>query len=254
MAAMIALMALLGLSIGSFISVVAYRIPIGESIVSGRSRCPSCEAQIGARDNVPVLSWLLLRGRCRSCGTRIPVTYPLVELGLAALFVGAFLAFEEDAAEIVLACVFGATLASITLTDLEHRIIPNKVLIASAVIGIAIAAPTDPDAMPERLIAAAVASGVLFLAVMIRPGGMGLGDVKLAAVMGLYLGRAVAPAMLIGFLVGALYGVALIARHGSEARKRKVPFGPFLALGSVIAIFAGDDIVDWYTDSFFDGA
>lgn len=246
-------MAVLGLIAGSFASVLAHRIPLGESIVAPRSRCPHCHTQILARDNIPVVSWVLLRGRCRECGARIPVTYPLLELGLAATFVGALLAFEDEPAEIALACVFATTLFAITLTDLEHRIIPNKILLASAAIGIAIAFPTDPGAIPERAIAAAAAFGFLFLVVLVYPRGMGMGDVKLAAVMGLYLGRAVAPALLIGFAVGAFYGLALIARHGSEARKRAVPFGPFLALGGLIALFAGDDIVDWYTDSFFEG-
>lgn len=246
-------MGVLGLVTGSFISVVSHRVPLGESIVSPRSRCPECGAQIRARDNIPVLSYLLLRGRCRDCGAPIPITYPLLELGLAAAFIGALLAFEGDPAQIALACVFASTLMAITLTDLEHRIIPNKILIASAVIGVAIAVPTDPDGIAERAIAAAAAFAFLFVVALAYPRGMGMGDVKLAAVMGLYLGRAVAPALLIGFAAGAVYGLALIARHGSEARKRAVPFGPFLALGGIVALFVGDEIVDWYVDAFFSG-
>jgi len=164
------------------------------------------------------------------------------------------LRFEGDAAGIALACVFSATLLTITLTDLEYRLIPNKVLIAGLVVGAAIAIPTDPDGLPERVIAAAAAFGVLFLVAVAYPRGMGMGDVKLAGLMGFYLGRAVAPALLIGFLVGALWGLALIARHGAEARKQAVPFGPFLALGGMIGLFAGDEIVDWYLDSFFEGS
>jgi leader peptidase (prepilin peptidase) / N-methyltransferase len=253
MAAIAALLALLGLVLGSFLSVVAYRIPRGESIVRPRPSCPSCGTQLRVRDNVPLLGWMLQRGRCRHCGVRIPVRYPLIEVGLAAAFVGAFLAFEDDPAKIALAAALAATLLTITLTDLEHRIIPNKVLIASAVVAVAIAAPTDPDGLPERAIAALAAGGFLFVVALAFKGGMGMGDVKLAAVMGLYLGRAVAPALLIGFAAGAIYGLALIARHGSEARKRQVPFGPFLAFGGLIAIFVGDEIVDWYTDTFFEG-
>ncbi len=253
MAAQIAFMGVLGLAIGSFLSVVAHRVPLGESIVAPRSRCPGCGTQIEARDNIPVISYLLLRGRCRHCGERISISYPLLELGLGLVFIAAFIAFEDDPAEIALACALAATLMAITLTDLEHRIIPNKILIVSAVIGIAIAAPTDPDGMVERGIAAAAAFGFLLLVALAYPRGMGMGDVKLAAVMGLYLGRAVAPALLIGFAAGAIYGVALIARHGAEARKRAVPFGPFLAFGGLVGIFAGDEIVDWYLDSFFEG-
>ena len=246
-------MGVLGLVTGSFLSVVAHRVPRGESIVTPRSHCPACGTQLRNRDNIPLLGYLAQRGRCRHCGERIPPTYPLLEAGLAAAFVGCLLAFEGDAAEIALGAVFAATLFAVTVTDLEHRLIPNKILIASAVIGIAIAAPTDPDGLGERAIAALAASGFLFVVALAYKGGMGMGDVKLAAVMGLYLGRAVAPAMLIGFAAGALYGLALIARHGSQARKRKVPFGPFLALGGLVGLFAGDEIVDWYVDTFFDG-
>lgn len=240
-----------GLLIGSFAAVVAHRIPIGESPLGGRSRCDSCGAAIAAYDNVPVLSWLVLRGRCRSCGAAIPARYPLTEIAVAAGFAGCYLAFSDDGwAAVALGCVFIAMLAVITLTDLEDQIIPNVVLAPTAVIGVALLALDDLDELPPHLLAAAIAGGFLFVIAMLYPRGMGMGDVKLAAVMGLYLGRAVAPALLIGFAAGAIFGLGLIARHGSAARKRKVPFGPFLALGAVIALFAGDAIVDWYLDSF----
>ena len=251
MAIQILFMALLGLVTGSFLSVVAHRVPLGESIVAPRSRCPSCGIQIAAYDNVPLFSFLALRGRCRHCEARVPLTYPLLEAGLAAVFVGLLLAFEGDGIEIALGAAFAATLATITLTDLEHRRIPNVVLIVSAVIGVALLALGDRDALADHLIAAAAAFAALFLVALVYPRGMGMGDVKLAGVMGLYLGKAVAPALLIGFAVGALYGLALIARHGADARKRAVPFGPFLALGGIVALFVGDEIVDWYVDSFF---
>jgi len=251
---LIVFFALFGLVIGSFLTVLAHRLPSEAPFALDRSRCPDCGHQIAAYDNIPLVSWVLLRGRCRHCGEPISIRYPLSELALAAAFVGALLRFEGDAAEIALACVFSATLLTITLTDLEYRLIPNKVLIAGLVVGAAIAIPTDPDGLPERVIAAAAAFGVLFLVAVAYPRGMGMGDVKLAGLMGFYLGRAVAPALLIGFLVGALWGLALIARHGAEARKQAVPFGPFLALGGMIGLFAGDEIVDWYLDSFFEGS
>jgi len=252
-AAQIVFMAVLGAVTGSFLSVVAHRVPRGESIIAPRSRCPGCGTQIASYDNVPVFSYLVLRGRCRSCDERVPARYPLLELSLAAAFVGVLLTFPDDAAEIALGAAFCATLAAITLTDLEHRIIPNKVLIVSAIVGIALSIAVDPDGLAERAIAAAGGFGFLFLVALAYPKGMGMGDVKLAGVMGLYLGRAVAPALLIGFAAGAIYGIALIARHGPEARKRAVPFGPFLALGGLVGLFAGDEIVDWYTDTFFSG-
>jgi len=243
--------AVLGLLVGSFAAVVAHRVPIGASPLTGRSRCDDCGATIAAYDNVPVLSWLLLRGRCRACGAAIPARYPLTEIAVAAGFAGSYLAFADDGwAAVALACVFIAMLATITLTDLSDRIIPNVVLGPTAVIGVALLALGDADELPPHLLAAAIAGGLLFVVAMLYPRGMGMGDVKLAAVMGLYLGRAVAPALLIGFAGGALFGLALIARHGSGARKMKVPFGPFLALGAVVALFAGDAIVDWYLDSF----
>jgi leader peptidase (prepilin peptidase)/N-methyltransferase len=251
MAVQIVFMAVLGLVTGSFLSVVAHRVPLGESIVAPRSRCPSCGTQIAAYDNVPLFSFLALRGRCRHCEARVPITYPLLEAGLAAVFVGLLLAFEGEGIEIALGAALAATLATITLTDFEHRRIPNVVLIVSALIGLALLVLGDRDALADHLIAAGAAFAALFVVALAYPRGMGMGDVKLAGVMGLYLGKAVAPALLIGFAVGALYGLALIARHGSAARKQAVPFGPFLALGGIVALFVGDEIVDWYVDSFF---
>jgi leader peptidase (prepilin peptidase) / N-methyltransferase len=247
-------LALLGLLLGSFAGVIAFRVPRGESPLGGRSMCDECGAAIAARDNVPVVSWLALRGRCRSCDAPIPLRYPLVELGLAAGFAATYLVLEsEGTAEVVLGCTFLFVLAIITLTDLERRIIPNAVLAPAAVAAVAITLIGDPDLIGQRLLAAAIAGGALLLVAMLYPRGMGMGDVKLAAVMGLYLGRAVGPALLFGFLVGALYGVALIAGKGAEARKTAVPFGPFLALGGVVGLLLGDEIVDWYVDAFFSG-
>jgi len=235
-----------GLVAGSFATAAAHRVPRGLSIAGPRSQCPACGTQIGARDNVPVFSWLLLRGRARCCEARISARYPLTELTVAALFTAAALVHRDDPAEVAINWVFVTMLAVITLTDLERRIIPNVVLLTGAVLCLVIAVPTDPGGLPERLIAAAAAGGVLFLVVLAYPKGMGLGDVKLTATMGLFLGRAVAPAVLIALLIGSLVGLALIARHGSQARKMAIPFGPFLALGGVVAMLAGDHLVDLY--------
>lgn len=235
---------------GSFLSVVAHRVPRGESIVGPRSRCAGCGAQIAAYDNIPILSWLLLRGRCRHCGERISVRYPLIEVITGLLFAVTVLVFHNEPAQLVLGLAFVATLAAITLTDLELRLIPNKILLVSAVAGVALATSLDPSSLPERAIAAAAAGGLLFAVAFAHPRGMGMGDVKLAAVMGLYLGRSVAPALLIGFAAGSLFGLALIARYGAAARKQAVPFGPFLALGGVIGLLAGEQIVDWYLSTF----
>ena len=240
--------------LGSFATVVAYRVPRGESFVTGRSKCPSCGEAIAAHDNIPVLSWMLLRGHCRSCGERIPVRYPLTELAMAALFAATVLILgTDDAGQLALGLALCAVLVTVTLTDLERRVIPNAVLLAGALVGAGIAAAADPGSLPDRAIAATGAGGFMFLIALAYPRGMGMGDVKLVAVMGLYLGRAVAPALLIGFAVGALVGLVMIARRGAAARKQAIPFGPFLALGGIVGLWYGDAIVDWYLDSFFHG-
>jgi leader peptidase (prepilin peptidase) / N-methyltransferase len=244
------LLFLFGLLIGSFLTVVAYRVPRGESVVGGRSHCPVCGVQIAAYDNVPVLSWLLLRGRARCCGARISPRYPLTELATALLYATTVLVLWGDGAEVALGLVFVTTLIAITLTDLERRVIPNKILLAATVVGLPLVALAEPGSLAERGIAMAAAGGLLFLIALAYPRGMGLGDVKLAAVMGLYLGRAVAPALLIAFAAGSVVGLAMIARHGASARKQAVPFGPFLALGGVVGLLAGDRMVDWYLSTF----
>jgi len=240
-----------GLVGGSFVTVVGHRVPRGESIVGPRSRCTTCGAQIAAYDNVPVVSWVLLGGRSRCCGERISFRYPLTELGLGILYAATVAVLWGDGrGEIALGLVFVTMLLAVTLTDLEQRIIPNRILLVSAVVGAAIAAVADPGSLPERAIAAAAAGGLLFAAALAYPRGMGLGDVKLAATMGVFLGRNVAPAILVALLAGSLVGLAMIARDGAAARKTAIPFGPFLALGGVVGLLAGDQLVDWYLGTF----
>jgi leader peptidase (prepilin peptidase)/N-methyltransferase len=235
---------------GSFLSVVAHRVPRGESILGPRSRCAGCGEQIAAYDNIPIASWLLLRGRCRHCGGRISPRYPLIELATGLAFAATVLVFRGEPAQLALGLVFVATLGAITLTDLERRLIPNRILIVATIAGVALAAVLDPSSLPERAVAAVAAGGLLFAVALAYPRGMGMGDVKLAAVMGLYLGRSVAPALLIAFLAGSIVGLAIVARHGAEARKRAIPFGPFLALGGLAGLLAGEEMVDWYLTTF----
>jgi leader peptidase (prepilin peptidase)/N-methyltransferase len=236
-----------GLVTGSFVTAVAHRVPRGISIAGSRSQCPACGAQIPAYDNVPVFSWLLLRGHARCCGACISARYPLTELGLGVLFALTVLVHGDDSvSEVAIDFIFLAMLATITLTDLEQRIIPNKILLAGTVVCLAIAAPTDPSGLPERLAAAAIAGGLLFLVVLAYPKGMGLGDVKLTATMGLFLGWAVAPAILVALFTGSVVGLTLIARHGAAARKMAIPFGPFLALGGVVGMLVGNQLIDLY--------
>jgi leader peptidase (prepilin peptidase) / N-methyltransferase len=240
---------LLGAAVGSFLNVVAYRLPRGESLVSPRSHCPSCEGPIGARDNVPILSWLLLRGRCRQCDARISSRYPLVE-GLTAIVFFAVALTRGLDERLVLELPFAAVLIAVAAIDLERHVIPNKILLPAAVYGLVAAAAVATGELPELLIAGGAAFLALLLVALAHPAGMGMGDVKLAGVMGLYLGSAVAPALLVAFLAGSLVGVGLILRHGPEARKRGVPFGPFLALGGLIGLLAGPELVDAYLESF----
>ncbi len=237
---------LAGLILGSYATAVAYRVPRGISTVLPRSACPACDTPIAPYDNVPVFGWLLLRGRARCCGAPISARYPLTELSVGLLFVATTFVYHGDPAEAVIGMVFITMLAAITLTDLEQRVIPNRILLVGVILCVAIAAPTDPGGLPERAIAAAAAGGLMFAVVLAYPAGMGLGDVKLVATMGLFLGRAVAPAILIALLVGSLVGLVLIARHGREARKMAIPFGPFLALGGVVALLVGDQLVSLY--------
>ena len=242
--------AVVGAIFGSFLNVVAYRLPRGESLSRPRSRCPQCQTQIRAVDNVPVLSWLALRGRCRTCRTRISARYPLVEAmtGLLCALVVLDKGLDEDA---LLGLALVLLLVPITLIDLDHRIIPNTLTLTGAILAPAILAFTAPDAIPEHLIAAAAGGGFFLVAVLAYPRGMGMGDVKLAAVLGLFLGRAVGPAVFVALIAGTLVGAAVIARKGAqEGRKTAVPFGPFLALGGVVALFWGDAMVDWYLGTF----
>jgi leader peptidase (prepilin peptidase)/N-methyltransferase len=246
----IAVAALGGLLVGSFLNVVIARLPEGESLMHPGSRCPHCGHPVRPYDNVPVLSWLWLRGRCRDCGEPISARYPLVEAltGVLCALVVVAKGADEDA---WLGIALVLTLVPITFIDLDHRIIPNRIVGPSAVVALVILALTDVDALPDHLIAAVAAGGFFLLAALAYPRGMGMGDVKLAALLGLYLGSSVAPALLAAMLSGTLVGGAIIARKGvAEGRKTAVPFGPFLALGALVGLFAGPEIVDWYRDTF----
>jgi leader peptidase (prepilin peptidase)/N-methyltransferase len=241
------LLGMCGAAFGSFVNVLAYRLPRRESIVKPRSRCPGCARTIRGRDNIPIASWLLLRGRCRDCGMRIPLRYPLVEAVTAALFVVLGVKLGREAA-LWPALALAVILVAAAATDLEQRIIPNRLMAAGAVLALALWTIADPARLPENVIAGAAAGGFLLVAAIAYPAGMGMGDVKLAAVMGLFLGRLVGPALFIGFAAGALVGIALVAARGAAARKQGVPFAPFLALGGVLAQLFGAGLIDWYAD------
>ena len=232
-----------GLALGSFLNVVAARVPLHRSIVSPGSACMSCGHEIAWYDNVPLVSWLVLRGRCRACGAGIPIRYPAVELVTALLVAGSVWKFGLTGSTAV-AAFFCAALVAVSATDLEHRIIPNRIVLPAA--AVVLAANTALHPSPEWAIGAVAASGFLFAAALAYPKGMGMGDVKLALLMGAALGRTVPVALMFGMVAALVPGIYLLVRHGSAARKMRIPFGPFLALGSAIALFAGHPLLQAY--------
>ena len=232
-----------GLALGSFLNVVAARVPLKRSIVTPGSACMDCGHEIAWYDNIPLVSWLALRGRCRSCQAPIPVRYPAVELLSALLVAGCVWRFGLHA-EAAVAAFFCLALVAVSATDLEHQIIPNRIVLPAA--AVVLAAQTALRPSPQWAVGAFAASGFLFAAALAAPRGMGMGDVKLALLLGAMLGRTVSVAMLVGLLAAFVPAIVLLARHGAAARKVKLPFGPFLALGGVVALFAGHELLSSY--------
>jgi leader peptidase (prepilin peptidase) / N-methyltransferase len=231
------------LAVGSFLNVVASRLPVGQSISRPRSKCPNCDEQIAARDNIPLLSFVLLRGRCRSCHGPISWRYPAVELLTAVLIAGCVVVFGVTL-EALAAAIFCAALVTISATDLERMIVPNRVVLPAAVAVLALQLVREPSL--EWPVAGLGAALFLFVAALAYPRGMGMGDVKLALLLGVAVGWSVAVALMAGMIAALVPSVVLLARHGAAARKRGIPFAPFLALGGVIALFAGHALLHWY--------
>ncbi len=232
-----------GLAVGSFLGVVAARVPLRRSVVRPGSACMSCAAPVPRRDNVPLVSYVLLRGRCRRCGTRIPPRDPAIELVSALLLAGCVLAFGLTI-RAAAAAIFCAALVVVTATDLELRIVPNRVVLPAAAAVLALRTIADPS--PEWALGATAAAGALFLVALAYPGGMGMGDVKLALLLGAMLGRSVWIALMLALLLALVPSVAMLARYGHRARKLAIPFAPFLATGGVIALFAAPRLLDLY--------
>jgi leader peptidase (prepilin peptidase)/N-methyltransferase len=251
---MIVLLAgLFGLLIGSFLNVVVWRVPRGESIVSPPSHCPGCDAPISPRDNVPVLSWLLLRAKCRHCGEPISVRYPLVELLTGAVFAGLAARLGLDWA-LPAFLYLGAVCVALALIDLDHKRLPNVLTLPSYVVGIVLLGAAallegEPRLIVRALLGMAILYGIYFLLAFAYPAGMGFGDVKLAGVLGLYLGylgwETWFVGWLLGFMLGGLFGVlAILVRRAS--RKTQVPYGPFMIAGAFVALYCGNAIADAY--------
>lgn len=244
------LVAPFGLLIGSFLNVVTYRLPRGESLVHPPSHCTTCGTPVRPYDNVPVVSWLLLRGRCRRCRAPISARYPAVEALTAAAF-ALVAALDGIHPALALELPFAAMLIAVAAIDLDHHIIPNRILLPVALYGLAALAAIEPRQLPGHAIAASAGFACLLAIAIAKPGGMGMGDVKLVGVMGLYLGGALIPALLVAVLAGSVVGVAIVATAPpGERRRRGVPFGPFLALGGLVALVAGPDLIHLYTHAF----
>jgi leader peptidase (prepilin peptidase) / N-methyltransferase len=237
------------LALGSFLNVVAARLPDRRSLVKPRSACPSCGTEIAWYDNVPLVSYAVLRGKCRSCEARIGWRYPAVELATAVLVAACFLQWGWSGRALVNA-YFCAALVVLSAIDAERRILPDLIVLPSFVIVLASNIALEPDRAVEWVAASLGASLFLFLALVAYPKGMGMGDVKLALVLGAALGKAVSVGMMVGMLSALVFSVFLFAQHGIGARKMYIPFGPFLAFGALVALFAGDAVLDAYLGLF----
>jgi leader peptidase (prepilin peptidase)/N-methyltransferase len=232
-----------GLAVGSFLNVVAARVPEHRSIVHPRSACGSCGTTLAWHDNVPLVSYAVLRGKCRSCGTRIGLVYPAVELTAAALIAACLLHFGATF-QALIASFFCATLVTVSATDVLRRVIPNAIVLPAAAVVLVGMTLVEPS--PQWAIGAFGAAGFLLLAALAYPAGMGMGDVKLALLIGAGLGKSTPVGLMLGMIAAVVPSIYLLARHGMAARKMKIPFGPFLAFGAVVALFVGPQILHWW--------
>jgi leader peptidase (prepilin peptidase)/N-methyltransferase len=246
---MTVLVALFGLAIGSFVNVVIVRVPQHQSLWRTRSACPACGALIAWHDNVPLVSFALLRGRCRSCGIAIPWRYPIVEAATAGLFVVAFERFGASL-EFVVAAALLAALVAITAIDLQLQIIPDVITLPGIVAGVVANVATQRVSLVDSLLGIGLGGGLFFVIIVVSGGGMGGGDMKLGAMLGAFLGWKVALiALFLGVVFGGVFAIVLLA-SGLRGRKDAVPFGPFLALGGAVALFAGEGLLKWYLSAF----
>jgi len=237
------------LALGSFLNVIAARLPEGRSLVRPRSACVACSAEIAWYDNIPLVSYAILRGRCRSCGARIGLRYPAVELATALLVAASFLRFGFSG-EAFVAAYFCAALVVLSAIDAERRILPDLIVLPSWVLVFAAQFALYPGRTLEWVAGSLGASLFLFLALVAYPRGMGMGDVKLALLLGAMLGKAVSVGLMVGMLAAVVFSTVLFAQHGLAARKMAIPFGPFLAFGALVALFAGDAVLSAYLGLF----
>jgi len=246
---MMAVPLVFGLVLGSFLNVVIARVPEGRSVWAPRSACPGCSTPIAWYDNIPIFSFLALRGRCRACGMAIPWRYPVVE---AATGVAFLLAYHQlgPAADFLIAAALLAALIAITAIDLQHQIIPDVITLPGIVVGVAASLVGGRVTWIESVIGAAVGGGIFLVIILVSGGGMGGGDMKLGAMLGAFLGWKLGLlALLLSVLSGGAVAIALLAL-GRKGRKEAIPFGPFMALGGAVAVLWGDRLLAWYLSRF----
>ena len=247
----ILLAAIGGMVAGSLANFVAYRLVHDEPLHKLRPRCEQCEVALAPRDLVPVVAWVRLKGRCRACGEPIARRHLLVEAGTGVLFVAVTIARYDEAAEVALGLALVTFLVALALIDLDTLLLPDKVTLPAAVTAIALGLLLDRSGETGRLLAGGLAGAFFLLAALAYPSGLGMGDVKLAVVLGLFLGRDVAAALPAALVAGVLVGLVIIGRKGlQEGRRTAVPFGPFLAFGGIFALLWGEGIVDAYVAGF----
>jgi leader peptidase (prepilin peptidase)/N-methyltransferase len=237
---------LLGLIAGSFLNVVIHRVPLRQSVVWPASHCPACGEPIEPRDNVPLLSYVVLRGRCRSCKARISARYPLVEALTGVLFAGAAYEFGLGL-DLLSALALILALIALAGTDLEHRLLPNAIVGPAALVGFTLSVLDSPERWWVYLASALAVAGGLFALAFAYPGGMGMGDVKMGGMLGAFLGPYAALAVFLGALCGAITGGLLMAA-GKMERRHALPFGVFMALGGIVALFVGPELWGLYLD------
>jgi leader peptidase (prepilin peptidase)/N-methyltransferase len=239
-----------GLVIGSFLNVVIARLPERRSLWMPGSTCPGCGNAIAWHDNIPLVSFVALRGRCRACAAPIPWRYPIVEASTAVLFAVAWLVFGGDLLEFAVAVVFLAALVAITVIDLRHQIIPDAITLPGVVAGLLASFATDRISWVESVGGIVLGAGLFVAVILLSRGGMGGGDLKLGAMLGAFLGwQAILVALFVAVMLGGLSAVALLA-SGRLARKDAIPFGPFLAIGGAVALFWGEAVLAWYLGGF----
>jgi len=246
--------ALVGLVWGSFLNVVIHRVPLGESIVTPRSRCPSCRSLVASYDNIPVLSYVVLRGRCRSCGARISFRYAAVELAMGAASLFSFLR-HGPSLEYVVEFAFVAAMVALIFIDFDHQILPDRITLSGLVVGLVLAWPRDVITLPDAAKGAALGAGALFFVSeayfrLKHVEGMGFGDVKMMGMVGAFVGwKGVLLTLFLGSLTGSVVGIIVIQRSGGDL-KTKLPFGTFLGVGAIVTIYAGAPLIAWYSGQF----